>query len=91
METNEQPSSSATSEAGQTPVQRLSLGPIHVTVWRNTSREGRDFYTTRIERRYTTATNEWRTTNSFPKGSLPILIDLLGKAKAHIDELESGR
>lgn len=77
-----------TSNRTQTPVEKLTLGQVHVTIWRNDAPDGRIYYTTRIERRYTDRDNNWKTSSSFGKAALPVLIDLLSKAKARIDELE---
>ena len=80
--------STPTTNRTQTPVEKLTLGQVHVTIWRNDAADGRIYYTTRVERRYTDRENNWKTSSSFGKAALPVLFDLLSKAKARIDELE---
>lgn len=57
------------------PAEKISVGSVTATVWRNETEDGKTFYKTAIENRYRQG-EEWKTSNSFGK------YDLVNLAKA---------
>ena len=66
------------------PVKKFSLGGVQVAVWENQSKEGRQFNTVSIERRYKDKNDEWQSTNSLKTSDLPKAILALQKAYEYI-------
>lgn len=77
-----------TSTTSPQPIERFAFGPIHVSVWSNTSKEGQVYYSARLERRYKDEqSGEYKTSNSFRPDQIPVAAELLTKASRRIDEL----
>jgi hypothetical protein len=61
------------------PVKSLKVGSVEVAVWENSSKEGRKFYTTTLDRNYK-AGEEWKKTGSLRDNDLPKAILALQEA-----------
>ncbi|PCI09717.1 hypothetical protein COB72_05645 [bacterium] len=67
-------------------IERFTLGPVQVTIWQNTDRNGNHYPSTKIERRYKDDEGNWHSSNSFPRDALLVVSDLALKAHARIQE-----
>ena len=61
------------------PVKSVKVGAVEVAVWENSSKEGRKFYTTTIDRNYKVG-EEWKKTGSLRDSDLPKAILALQEA-----------
>jgi hypothetical protein len=61
------------------PAKSVKLGGIEVAIWENSSKEGKKFFTTTIERNYKNG-EEWKKTNSLRNEDLPKAILALQEA-----------
>ena len=61
------------------PVKSVKVGAIEVAVWENSSKEGRKFFSTTIERNYKDG-EEWKKTGSLRDNDLPKAILALQQA-----------
>ncbi|MDD3083715.1 MAG: hypothetical protein PHP82_01705 [Candidatus ainarchaeum sp.] len=61
------------------PVKKIKVGGIEVAVWKNSSKEGNEFFTTTMERNYKIE-DDWKKTNSLRNNDLPKAILALQKA-----------
>ncbi|MEM9167047.1 MAG: hypothetical protein AAGB48_08475 [Planctomycetota bacterium] len=77
--------------ANTVPIDRFVYGSLHVTIWENTDRDDRAYFSIRVERRYKDNKGAWQSSNRFGKNAIPVLSDLLGKAYARLSELEADR
>jgi len=59
------------------PVEKISIGGITASIWRNEGADGKIFYKTTIENRYRQG-EEWKTSSSFSQ------YDLVNLAKASL-------
>ncbi len=62
------------------PIKKFSVGGVQVAVWENQSKEGNQFYTVSLDRRYKDKDDEWKSSNSFKKNDLPKAVLALQKA-----------
>lgn len=66
------------------PIHTISAGCVHVSIWENlaTNKEGKEFPTisAKVEKRYSTDGEEWKSTNSYNKEDI-------AKLKVCVDEL----
>lgn len=70
------------------PIDKLRLGAITLTIWRNTSESGAIFYATTILRAYRTQEG-WKDTASFQPRDLPVVTRLCDLASKRIMELQA--
>ncbi|MEK6958626.1 MAG: hypothetical protein AABW59_01130 [archaeon] len=61
------------------PTKALKVGPVEVAVWENTSKDGKKFFSTTLERNYKDG-EEWKKTNSLRVDDLPRAILALQQA-----------
>jgi hypothetical protein len=61
------------------PVKKIKVGGVEVAVWKNSSKEGREFFTTTMERNYKLE-EDWKKTNTLRDNDLPKAILALQKA-----------
>jgi hypothetical protein len=61
------------------PAKSVKVGAIEVAVWENSSKEGRKFFSTTIERNYKDG-EEWKKTGSLRDNDLPKAILALQQA-----------
>lgn len=66
------------------PVHKISLSPVHVSIWKNSSNRG-EFYSITIERAYKSG-EEFHRTNSFGSKHLQALEILIAQARAWIED-----
>jgi hypothetical protein len=64
---------------GKGPAKKVKVGGIEVAVWENSSKEGKKFFTTTMERNYKMG-EEWKKTNSLRTDDLPKAILALQEA-----------
>lgn len=71
------------------PVKKFRQGQISVSVWVNESPEFGKYYSTSMERRYSTKEEgEWKSTNSLRTQDLPVAAELLRLAFAWVKGVE---
>ena len=61
------------------PVKKVKVGAIEVAVWENSSKDGKKFFTTTMERNYKNG-EEWKKTSSLRTDDLPKAILALQEA-----------
>jgi hypothetical protein len=61
------------------PVKKISVGGIEAAVWENSSKDGKKYFTTTVERNYKDG-DEWKKTASLRTNDLPKTILTLQKA-----------
>ena len=61
------------------PVQQFKVGGIQVAIWQNESKEGQEFSSISMDKRYKVG-EEWRSTTSLKANDLPKAILALQKA-----------
>lgn len=66
------------------PIKKFSAGGVQVAIWENKSKEGRQFSTVSIDRRYKDTDDEWKSTNSLKMNDLPKAILALQKAYEYL-------
>ncbi len=66
------------------PEQKFREGGISATVWRNTSKEGKEYASISFERNYKDLNNEWKTTNKLRVDDLPKAITVLSKTAEYL-------
>jgi len=66
------------------PVKKFAVGGIQAAVWQNESKEGAQFNTISLDRRYKAKDNEWKSSNSFKMNDLPKAILALQKAYEYL-------
>ncbi|VVB76221.1 Uncharacterised protein [uncultured archaeon] len=64
---------------GKGPVKKVKIGGIEAAVWENSSKEGKKFFTTTMERSYKVG-EEWKKTSSLRDSDLPKAILALQEA-----------
>lgn len=62
------------------PAKRFHLGSIRLSVWANTDRFGKPYYTTTIGRSYKDDSGKWSDSGSLRPSDLPVVRDLSAKA-----------
>ena len=62
------------------PIKKFSVGGVQLAVWQNEGKEGNQFYTVSLDRRYKDKDDEWKSSNSYKKNDLPKAILALQKA-----------
>lgn len=66
------------------PAIKFRDGALQVTIWRNTSTEGKTYYTANPTRSYRQGDDTWRETDSLNEDDLLAMGELLREAKAWI-------
>jgi len=66
------------------PIKKFSAGGVQVAVWENEGKEGKQFYSVSIDRRYKDKNDEWKSTNSFKATDLPKAVLALNKAYEYL-------
>jgi hypothetical protein len=66
------------------PAHRLQDGALKVTIWRNTSTEGKTFYSAEPQRSYRQGDDTWRETSSLGSDDLLAMAELLRESYAWI-------
>ncbi len=61
------------------PVKKVKIGGVEAAVWENSSKEGKKFFTTTMERSYKVG-EEWKKTSSLRDSDLPKAILALQEA-----------
>ena len=64
---------------GRGPVKKVKVGAIEVAVWENSSKDGKKFFTTTMDRSYKMG-EEWKKTGSLRNEDLPKAILALQEA-----------
>jgi hypothetical protein len=59
------------------PVAKSGGRGVTASVWKQTSKEGKEFYTVSVQRSYTDADKNWKNTGSFRMQDIPVLVAAL--------------
>lgn len=89
MPANAQRAESDDAQPGNRPVDKVRIGNISASIWRNSGEKG-DFYTVSLERSYKDGEN-WKTTHTLGRDDLLEASKVLDKAHDRIVELQQGR
>ncbi len=66
------------------PIKKFSVGGVQVAIWENEGKEGTQFNSVSLDRRYMDKEGNWQSTNSLKKNDLPKAILALQKAYEYI-------
>lgn len=66
------------------PAYKANIGKITVTVWRNTTQDGKVLHSTEFTRSYQDSEGNWKNGTSFNHQDLPVLEKLLERAELFI-------
>ena len=66
------------------PVKKFAVGGIQAAVWENSSKEGAQFNTVSLDRRYKSKDDEWKSSASLRVNDLPKAILALQKAYEYL-------
>jgi hypothetical protein len=62
------------------PVKKFSAGAIQVSVWENEGKEGKQFYSVSMDKRYKDKDEQWKSSSSLRSADLPNAVLVLNKA-----------
>lgn len=77
------------SEANKKPAARVTIYPVHATIWANLNKDGDTFYTTVFERRYRDRDGNWAGTQNFNTPDLLTLAKVADMAHSEIIRLRA--
>ena len=60
-------------KAANRPVAKVGGRGVTASVWKQTTKDGREFFTVTVQRSYTDADKQWKNTNSFRLQDIPVL------------------
>jgi hypothetical protein len=63
----------AQAKAANKPVAKVGGRGVTASVWKQLTKEGKEFYTVTVQRSYTDADKQWKNTNSFRLQDIPVL------------------
>ncbi|MEM0359904.1 MAG: hypothetical protein QXK06_01025 [Candidatus Diapherotrites archaeon] len=66
------------------PIKKFSAGAIQVSVWENEGREGKQFYSVSLDKRYKDKNEQWKSTGSLKAKDLPNAVLALNKAYEYL-------
>ena len=66
------------------PEQRYSIGAVRATIWKNTTRTGKEFRTVRLSRSYRKG-DEWKESNSLSVRDIDKAIEVLQQAREYVN------
>lgn len=66
------------------PIDKIRFGRVSVTIWENTSSDGKTYHSIGVERTYTDTEGKPQSTSSFGKGDLLTLAEALRVAHGRI-------
>lgn len=69
------------------PIEQIRQGAVVASIWENEGKQGR-FYKFTLERLYTTAAGDWKSSNSFSGSDTENLLDVANKATRAIRRLK---
>lgn len=69
------------------PVERLRIGGIHASIWRNASREGKIYYSYKVEKRYRDDADQWQSSDSYMLGDALVTAKLANLVDTKIRQL----
>jgi hypothetical protein len=70
------------------PIAKLSLFPITAAIWLN-EKDGKSWYSTKIERRFKDESGTWRSTDTFSAGDLLLVAKIADQAHTEIEKLRA--
>lgn len=62
------------------PIKKYQVGQIQASVWKNASKEGSEFLSVSLQKRYKDEKGQWQSSSSFKPGDLPKAVLVLQKA-----------
>jgi len=70
------------------PIAKLSLYPVTAAIWLN-EKDGKSWYSTKIERRYKDESGAWRSSDTFYAGDLLLVAKIADQAHSEIEKLKA--
>ncbi len=62
------------------PIKKYQVGQIQASVWKNAGKEGLEFLSVSLQKRYKDDKGQWQSSSSFKPGDLPKAVLVLQKA-----------
>jgi len=66
------------------PVKKFSAGAVQVAVWENEGKEGTNYYSVSMSKRYKDKNDEWKDSSSLKQTDLPKAVLALNKAYEYL-------
>jgi hypothetical protein len=66
------------------PVKKFQVGAVNASVWKNAGKEGMEFLSVSLQKRYKDEKGEWQSSSSFKPGDLPKAVLVLQKAYEYV-------
>ncbi len=66
------------------PIKKFQVGSVHAAVWKNAGKEGQEFLSVSLDKRYKDEKGEWKSSSSYKPGDLPKAVLVLQKAYEYI-------
>jgi hypothetical protein len=71
------------------PAAQVKLFPVSAAIWRNTTKDGKAFYSVTIERSYKDADGKWKSSDSLNEGDLLLAGKVLDLAHTEVVKLRA--
>ena len=71
------------------PAARVKMFPITASIWRNETAKGEAFYIVTLQKRYTDAEGNWKSSDSLNEGELLLAAKVLDMAHTEISKLRA--
>jgi hypothetical protein len=71
------------------PASQVKLFPISAAIWRNTTKDGKAFYSVTIERSYKDADGKWKSSDSLNESDLLLAGKVLDLAHTEVVKLRA--
>lgn len=72
------------------PLKKFSVGSVSATIWENEGREGKNFFSVKLEKSYKDKNDEWKNSNTFSVSDLPKVRLVIDKAYEFVSMKEDG-
>lgn len=62
------------------PIRKYSIGTVIASIWKNHSKDGMEFLSVSLDKRYKDDSGQWKSSSSFKSSDLPKAILVMQKA-----------
>ena len=62
------------------PIKKFQIGAVNASVWKNKSKEGTEFLSVSLQKRYKDEQGQWQSSSSYKPSDLPKAVLVLQKA-----------
>lgn len=69
------------------PIETLNLSPLSAAIWKNTTKEGKSWFSVTFSRNYRDEGGNWKSSDSFSGSDLLLLAKLADQAHTRAEQL----